>query len=121
MDEYEDKLDVLFTALAHPTRRKILNLLVAEDRCVTGLADSFSDSLNVVSKHIKCLERAGLVNRRCEGRVHNLQLDAAPLAEAAEFIERYRKRWERQLDRLTNYLNELEGKQKGHAKSKTKL
>lgn len=121
MGEYDDNLDGVFSALAHPARRKMLELLTSGDLCVTELAESFPGALNVVSKHVKYLERAGLVKRRCVGRVHNLQLDAAPLAEAAEFIERYRRRWERQLDRLANYLDELEGKQKGNAKSKTKL
>lgn len=121
MDEYDNGLDGVFSALAHPTRRKMLAFLASRELSVTELAHSFPVALNVVSKHVKYLERAGLVKRRCEGRVHNLQLDAAPLAEAAEFIERYRKRWEHQLDQLANYLDELEGKQKGHAKSKTKL
>ena len=121
MGEYDDKLDGVFSALAHPTRRKMVELLATRDLCVTELADSFPGALNVVSKHVKYLESAGLVKRQRQGRVHHLKLQAAPLADASEFIERYRKRWERQLDRLGNYLNELEGKQKGNAKSKPKL
>jgi DNA-binding transcriptional ArsR family regulator len=119
MDERSDALDETFSALAHPTRRKMMELLAAKDLCVTELAQSFPGALNVVSKHIKSLERAGLVKRRCQGRVHNLHLEAAPLSEAAAFIERYRKRWDQQLDRLGNYLEELQGKQTRNAKSKT--
>jgi len=119
MDEHSDVLDNTFSALAHPTRRRMMELLAVKDLCVTELAENFPDALNVVSKHIKYLERAGLVKRRCQGRVHNLHLEAAPLVEADAFIERYRKRWERQLDRLGNYLDELQGKQNRNAKSKT--
>jgi DNA-binding transcriptional ArsR family regulator len=119
MGEQSHILDDTFSALAHPTRRKMLELLATKNFCVTELAASFPGSLNVVSKHVKYLERAGLVKRRCQGRVHNLQFDAAPLSEAAAFIERYRKRWERQLDRLAKYLDELQEGQTRNAKSKT--
>lgn len=119
MGDYYDKLDGVFSALAHPTRRKMLELLSAEDLCVTDLADSFPGALNVASKHIKYLESAGLVKRQRQGRVHHLKLQAAPLADAAEFIERYRKRWESQLDRLADYLGELQQPKTRNAKSKT--
>lgn len=87
----------------------MMELLAARDLCVTELAENFPGALNVVSKHIRHLERAGLVKRERRGRVHNLQLSAAPLTEASAFIERYRQRWERQLDHLGKYLDELHG------------
>jgi DNA-binding transcriptional ArsR family regulator len=117
MDEYS-ALDLVFSALAHPTRRRMLDLLAVRDLCVTELADHFPGALNVVSKHIKSLERAGLVSRHHQGRVHRLALRAAPLAEAEEFIGRYRARWERKLDRLENYMNELSKTRSIDGKSK---
>jgi DNA-binding transcriptional ArsR family regulator len=120
MDEYGPRLDDVFSALAHPTRRKMLELLASQELCVTQLAGRFPGALNVVSKHVKSLERAGLVSRRCEGRVHHLTMNPAPLAGASEFINRYRKRWERQLDRLANYMEELQPARAAHEKSKRK-
>jgi DNA-binding transcriptional ArsR family regulator len=108
MDEYvSPALDDVFAALAHPTRRQMLVLLENQGSKVTDLAARFDCSLNVASKHIQSLERAGLVRRERHGRVHRLSLDPAPLADAAAFIERYRVRWERQLGRLGNYLDRL--------------
>jgi DNA-binding transcriptional ArsR family regulator len=108
MDEYKPTLlDFTFSALAHPARRRILELLTSAEICVTDLAANFDCSLNVVSKHIQSLERAGLVRRRREGRVHRLKLEPGSLAEAAAFIERYRERWERQFDRLSRYLDKV--------------
>ena len=118
MDEYSNQLDDVFSALAHPTRRRMLELLASKDWCVTELAGRFPGSLNVASKHVKSLERAGLVSRRHEGRVHHLKMNPAPLAGAHEFINRYRKRWERQLDRLATYMDKLEAS--ANDKSKTK-
>jgi len=120
MGEYSDILDDTFSALAHPTRRKMMELLATKDLCVTELAAHFPDALNVASKHIKYLERAGLVKRQRQGRVHSLHLEATPLAEASAFIERYRKRWERQLDRLGEYMDELQQTRTRNAKSKSK-
>lgn len=85
----------------------MLEFLAAGDVCVTDLAAHFDCSLNVVSKHIQSLERARLVVRHREGRVHRLQLAPAPLAEASAFIARYRERWERQFDRLGKYLDKV--------------
>lgn len=97
----------------------MLDLLAGGEMRVTDLAARFPGALNVASRHIMSLERAGLVKRRREGRVHHLQMDAAPLAEAAAFIERYRARWERQFDRLARYLDELQDKQTSDAKPKS--
>jgi DNA-binding transcriptional ArsR family regulator len=121
MDEYRRTLDNTFSALAHPTRRKMLDLLSVGEMCVTDLAGRFPGALNVASRHIMSLERAGLVTRRRDGRVHHLQVDATPLAEAAAFIERYRERWERQFDRLARYLDELQDKQADDAKPEANL
>ena len=120
MDEYENQLDDVFSALAHPTRRKMLELLASKDWCVTELAGRFPGSLNVVSKHVKNLERAGLVSRRCQGRVHHLKMNPVPLADASEFINRYKKRWERQLDCLATYMDELQQGKTANEKSKHK-
>jgi DNA-binding transcriptional ArsR family regulator len=105
MGEYASNLDFTFSALAHPTRRRMLDVLVGEPIRVTDLAAQFACSLNVASKHILSLERAGLVKREQRGREHWLNINAAPLSEAADFVERYRKRWERKLDQLGDYLN----------------
>jgi DNA-binding transcriptional ArsR family regulator len=120
MDEYSNRLDDVFSALAHPTRRKMLELLAAKEWCVTELAGRFPGSLNVVSKHVKSLERAGLVSRQCQGRVHHLKMNPAPLAGASEFINRYRKRWERQLARLATYMDALQQGKSVNEKSKLK-
>lgn len=105
MDEYEEPLDHTFAALAHPARRRMIQLLSKEPARVTDLASHFDCSLNVVSKHIQSLERAGLVMRNKKGRVHELTFDAAPLADASSFIARYQVRWEKQFDRLSSYLD----------------
>lgn len=102
-----DRLDQTFQALAHPTRRRMLDLLASGDRSVTQLAEEFDCSLNVVSKHIMVMEQAGLVQREQRGRVHQLHLDVAPLHEAADFVEKYRRRWKGTLDRLAGYLDAM--------------
>jgi DNA-binding transcriptional ArsR family regulator len=113
MDEYQSTaLDQTFAALSHPVRRRMLHLLAKEDVCVTDLAANFDCSLNVVSKHIQSLERAGLVQRERQGRVHRLQFSPAPLAKASSFLERYRERWERQFDRLAAYLDKVAAAEK---------
>lgn len=93
-----------FAALADPTRRRILDHLAKGDRCVTDLARPYSMSLPAVSKHLRVLERAGLVRRRRRGRVHELKLEATPMKEASRWIEHYRRFWEGSLDALANYL-----------------
>ena len=120
MDEYSDHLDDVFSALAHPTRRKMLELFASKEWCVTELAGRFPGSLNVVSKHVKSLERAGLVSRRCQGRVHHLKMNPAPLADASEFINRHRKRWARQLHRLATYMDDLQQGKPAGEKTKHK-
>ena len=97
-------LSLTFAALADPTRRRILAHLAHGDKCVTHLARPHAMSLPAVSKHLRVLEKAGLLRRRRHGRVHEMQLDAKPLKQAAEWVEEYRKFWEGSLDRLAEYL-----------------
>jgi DNA-binding transcriptional ArsR family regulator len=112
-------LDRTFGALADPTRRRILEHLAHGDRCVTELARPYSMSLPAVSKHLRVLENAGLIRRRRDGRVHRLQLEAAPMQHAQEWIEEYRRFWEESFDRLDEYLKQLQtkenaNKERGH-------
>src|SRR5579862_9292749 len=108
----ERLLDRTFGALADPTRRRILEHLAHGDRCVTDLARPYSMSLPAVSKHLRVLENAGLIRRRRRGRVHSLKLEAAPMREASQWIEEYRRFWEGSLDRLEEYLKKLQAKEK---------
>ena len=105
MVKYSPKtLNRTFAALADPTRRRILAHLARGDQCVTHLAKPHAMSLPAVSKHLRVLEKAGLLRRRRYGRVHEMQLEAKPLQQAAEWVEKYRKFWEGSLDRLADYL-----------------
>ena len=93
-------LDNTFQALSDPTRRALIDQLRGGDARVTDLASHYPMSLNAVSKHIKVLERAGLVERKIEGREHHIGLSAAPLAEAEAWLAEYREFWLTRLDRL---------------------
>jgi DNA-binding transcriptional ArsR family regulator len=118
MVKYSPKmLNQTFAALADPTRRRILAHLARGDQCVTHLARPHAMSLPAVSKHLRVLEKAGLLRRRRYGRVHEMQLEAKPLKQAAEWVEEYRKFWEGSLDRLADYL-ERTNKQAGKKGSK---
>jgi DNA-binding transcriptional ArsR family regulator len=97
-------LNRTFAALADPTRRRILAHLARGDRCVTDLARPYSMSLPAVSKHLRVLEKAGLIRRRRHGRIHQVKLEAEPLKRAAQWVEEYRQFWEGSLDRLAKYL-----------------
>ena len=108
-------LNRTFAALADPTRRRILEHLAHGDRCVTDLARPYAMSLPAVSKHLRVLENAGLVRRRRRGRVHSLKLQAAPMKQASQWIEEYRRFWEERFDRLDEYLQTLQSKEKKHA------
>jgi DNA-binding transcriptional ArsR family regulator len=112
MVEYNSKLlDRTFGALADPTRRRLLEQLAEGDECVTDLAKRHAMSLAAVSKHLIVLEKAGLVKRRKQGRVHSLKLQAKPMKEAQAWIERYRKFWEGNLDQFEKYLEILQTKE----------
>src|SRR5207247_3043442 len=96
--------DWRFPALAEPTHRRILAHLGRGDRCVTHLGKPHDMSLPAVSKHLRVLEKAGLLRRRRYGRVHEMQLEARPLKQAAQWVEEYSKFWEGSLDRLAAYV-----------------
>jgi DNA-binding transcriptional ArsR family regulator len=105
MGEYKSsRLDSVFNALCDPTRRAILARLTDTEARVTDIASEFPISLNSISKHIRMLERAGLVKRSIAGREHLLSLEAAPLAEAAMWIEHYRRFWEGRLAALEAFV-----------------
>ena len=99
-------LDQVYGAIADPTRRAILATLARGDATVGSLAATFPISLNGVSKHVKVLERAGLVSRRVEGREHWLRLQPAPLRTASRWLDEYRVFWESRLDALEAMLLE---------------
>jgi DNA-binding transcriptional ArsR family regulator len=109
--EHPDKLSATFAALADPTRRAILARLLSGERSVTELAEPFDMSMPAVSKHLRVLERAGLIARRREAQWRHCQIDAGPLKEVAEWAERYRHIWEDRLDRLDKYLQHLKPKE----------
>jgi DNA-binding transcriptional ArsR family regulator len=100
----EPLLDQVYGAIADPTRRAILAVLAGGEATVGTLADRFPISFNGVSKHVKVLERAGLVQRAIHGREHRLTLNPAPLRQAARWLEHYRAFWEMRLDGLEAYL-----------------
>ena len=111
-----DRLSTTYAALADPTRRAILARLASGEASVTELAEPFDLSLPAVSKHLKVLERAGLITRGRRAQWRPCQLDPAPLKDAADWLEDYRQFWEQSFDRLDDYLGELQGKEErdGH-------
>lgn len=110
----EDTLSTIFTALADPTRRKILALLASGEKSVSELAEPFDISLPAISRHLRVLERAGLIERRREAQWRILRLDAGPLKEASDYIAAYRRFWEASFDRLDEYLRELQEREDKH-------
>ena len=113
MGEYQNaQLDELFAAMSDGTRRAILARLTKSEARVTELASAFPISLNSTSKHIRILERAGLVTRSVQGREHVLSLNAGPMAEAAEWMEFYRRFWEDRLAALENFVIKKRNKDK---------
>lgn len=107
-----EQLDRTFAALADPTRRAILARLASGEATVTELAAPFDISLPAVSKHLKVLERAGLIVRGRERQWRPARLEATPLRDVAEWTGRYRRFWEESYDRLDEYLEELKGRRK---------
>jgi DNA-binding transcriptional ArsR family regulator len=110
-----DHLSTTFAALADPTRRAILARLASGQCSVTELAEPFDMSMPAISKHLKVLEKAGLVARGREAQWRPCRLDAAPLREVADWVEHYRRFWDESLDRLDAYLRELQSKEKNDA------
>jgi DNA-binding transcriptional ArsR family regulator len=113
-----DRLDATFAALADPTRRAILAHLATGERSVGELAAPFAMSLPAVSKHLKVLERAGLISRAREAQWRRCQLEVAPLKKAARWLERYRQFWEESFDRLDDYLQEIQKKERNHGRKR---
>src|ERR1700733_170392 len=103
----QDQLSYTFSALADPTRRAILARLALGETSVTELANPFEMSMPAVSKHLKVLERAGLIARGREAQWRASRLDAGPLKDAASWIEEYRRFWDQSLDRLEGYLRKM--------------
>jgi len=107
-----DHLSTTFAALADPTRRAILARLISGETSVTELAEPFEMSLPAISKHLKVLERAGLIARGREAQWRPCRLQANPLKGVADWVEVYRRHWEESFDRLGSYLKELQRKNK---------
>ena len=106
-----DRLNATFASLADPTRRAILARLALGETSVTELAEPFEMSLPAISKHLKVLEHAGLIARGRDAQWRPCRLKAAPLKEAVDWLEQYRRFWEESLDRLEDYLRELQAKE----------
>ena len=103
-----EALSGTFRALADPTRRAILERLSLEESSVTRLAEPFNVSLPAISKQLRVLEKAGLLTQEKTGRVRRCRLDAGPMKEAADWIARYQRFWDQQLDSLAGYLDNLQ-------------
>ena len=112
-----DHLSTTFAALADPTRRAILARLSRGEASVTELAEPFDMSMPAISKHLKVLERAGLIARGRDAQWRPCRLEAGRLKEVAEWVENYRRFWEESFDKLEDYLRELQKKEKKHERS----
>ncbi len=104
----QNDLDLTFHALADPTRRAILARLALGEATVNELAEPFAISLPAISKHLKVLERAGLITRGRDAQFRPCRLETDSLKEAYDWIDRYREHWEERFDRLAEYLNDLQ-------------
>jgi DNA-binding transcriptional ArsR family regulator len=113
-----DRLSSTFAALADPTRRAILARLASGETSVTELAEPFDMSLPAVSKHLKVLERAGLITRGREAQWRPCRIEPAALKQVDHWLEHYRQFWDQSLDRLDNYLIELQAKEKKRGRKK---
>lgn len=108
---WTDHLSATFAALADPTRRAILSRLAGGETSVKELARPFQISAPAVTKHLKVLERAGLISRGKHAQWRPCKLDAGPLREVSDWVETYRRFWEERLDRLEDYLRELQARE----------
>ncbi len=111
-----DQLSTTFAALADPTRRAILNRLTRGETSVSELAKPFKMTMPAISKHLKVLEKAGLIERGREAQWRPCRLKARPLREVADWVEQYRQFWEARLDRLEEYLEQLQAAEKNTSK-----
>lgn len=112
------QLDATFAALSDPTRRAILSRLARGEASVTQLAEPFEMSLPAISKHLKVLQKAGLISQSREAQWRPCRLEAKPLKQAAEWIERYREYWEESFDKLDSYLRDIQSKEKKRGRKK---
>ena len=115
-----DDLSTTFAALADPTRRAILARLTTGETSVTELAEPFDMSMPAISKHLKVLERAGLIARSRDAQWRPCRLDAGPLKEVADWVDHYRRFFEESFDRLDDYLRELKKREKKHVRKPRK-
>jgi len=116
-----DRLSATFAALADPTRRAILSRLLSGECSVTELAEPFDMSMPAVSKHLRVLERAGLIARRRDAQWRHCRVEAGPLKDVADWTERYRHIWEQRFDRLDRYLQQMKAKEaKRHGRGQRK-
>jgi DNA-binding transcriptional ArsR family regulator len=113
-----DRLSTTLAALADPTRRAILARLALGETSVTELAEPFEMSLPAVSKHLKVLERAGLIARGREAQWRPCRIELAALKDVDDWLEEYRRLWDARLDRLADYLRKLQAKEKKHGRKK---
>jgi len=113
-----DRLTPTFAALADPTRRAILARLISGEASVTQLAAPFDMSMPAISKHLKVLERAGLIARGHEAQWRPCRLEAAPLKDVADWVAHYRRFWTESLNRLDDYLHEIQKKEKKRGRKK---
>lgn len=113
-----DHLSTTFAALADPTRRAILARLTSGEASVTELAEPFEISLPAVSKHLRVLERAGLIRQGREAQWRPCRLAPAPLKEVAAWVEHYRRLWEQRLDHLEDYLQDLQAQERKHGRKR---
>jgi DNA-binding transcriptional ArsR family regulator len=113
-----DRLSATFAALSDPTRRAILARLALGETSVSELADPFAMSLPAVSKHLKVLERAGLITRGRDAQMRPCKIEVKALKEADDWLEEYRRLWEQRLDRLDDYLQTLQAQEAGASKPK---
>jgi DNA-binding transcriptional ArsR family regulator len=109
-----DHLSATFAALADPTRRAILARLAAGESSVTEIARPFKISLPAITKHLKVLERSGLIARSRDAQWRPCRLKAEPMKQAVDWLQHYRQHWEESFDRLDDYLNQLQAKEKKH-------
>jgi DNA-binding transcriptional ArsR family regulator len=107
-----DKLSLTFSALADPTRRAILARLAMGEASVTELSAPFAVSMPAITKHLKVLEKAGLIERSREAQWRPARIQAAPLKDVSEWLERYRKNWEESFDKLEEYLQKVQKEKK---------
>jgi DNA-binding transcriptional ArsR family regulator len=112
----DEKLSTVLLAIGDPIRREILKKVSQGEPSVLEIAESFPISLPAISKHLKVLERAGLISRKREGRVHRFELNARPMKDASEWIRKYQRFWQVQLDSLGAYLEKSRKEGRSHGK-----